>query len=151
VAPAAGSAARSAEGQAATNRLALLALLHSAAKARPRSAPRVAAVAMATGVCQSVLWAYRRWQRQGFAGLAPRRQANDWPPGLASAERLLPHWFIKVSISSGTLLIFVSPTELMPNPSFKPSPNSVSRRPSSAGPAAHSALAVRRATLSVPA
>ena len=38
-----------------------------------------------------------------------------------------------------------------PNPSFKPSPNSVARRPSSAGPAAHFALAVQRATLSVPA
>ena len=44
-----------------------------------------------------------------------------------------------------------SPRALMPNPSFKPSPNSVARRPSSAGPAAHFALAVRRATLSVPA
>ena len=40
---------------------------------------------------------------------------------------------------------------LRPNPSFKPSPNSVARRPSSAGPAAHFALAVQRATLSVPA
>ena len=43
------------------------------------------------------------------------------------------------------------PRELMPNPSFKPSPNSVARQPSSAGPAAHFALAVQRATLSVPA
>ena len=43
------------------------------------------------------------------------------------------------------------PRELMPNPSFKPSPNSVARQPSSAGPSAHFALAVRRATLSVPA
>ena len=40
---------------------------------------------------------------------------------------------------------------VLPNPSFKPSPNSVARRPSSAGPAAHDALAVQRATLSVPA
>jgi len=53
--------------------------------------------------------------------------------------------------SSGTLRIFVSPPELMPNPSFKPRPDSVARQPSSAGPAAHFALAVRRATLSVPA
>ena len=37
------------------------------------------------------------------------------------------------------------------NPSFKPSPNGVSRRPVSAGPAAHFALAVQRATPSVPA
>ena len=40
---------------------------------------------------------------------------------------------------------------VQPNPSFKPSPNSVARQPSSAGPAAHFALAVRRATLLVPA
>ena len=38
-----------------------------------------------------------------------------------------------------------------PNPSFKPSPNSVARQPSSAGPAAHCALAVQRATPLVPA
>ena len=38
-----------------------------------------------------------------------------------------------------------------PNPSFKPSPNSVPRRPASAGPAAHHALAGQRVTLSVPA
>ena len=43
------------------------------------------------------------------------------------------------------------PRAALPNPSFKPSPNSVARRPSSAGPTAHSALAVQRATLSVPA
>ena len=41
--------------------------------------------------------------------------------------------------------------KLRSNPSFKPSPGSVARRPSSAGPAAHCALAVQRATLSVPA
>ena len=38
-----------------------------------------------------------------------------------------------------------------PNPSFKPSPNSVAHQPSSAGPAAHFALAVWHATPSVPA
>ena len=43
------------------------------------------------------------------------------------------------------------PRAALPNPSFKPSPNSVARRPSSAGPAAHFALALQRATLSVPA
>ena len=40
---------------------------------------------------------------------------------------------------------------VLPNPSFTPSPTSVARRPSSAGPAAQRALAVQRATLSVPA
>ena len=35
----------------------------------------------------------------------------------------------------------------MPNPSFKRTPGSVAHQPASAGPAAHFALAVRRATL----
>ena len=43
------------------------------------------------------------------------------------------------------------PNALMPNPSFKPSPNGGSRWPSSAGPAAHFALAVQHAPPSVPA
>jgi len=38
-----------------------------------------------------------------------------------------------------------------PNPSLKPSPNSVPRQPASAGPSHHCALAVRHVTLSVPA
>ena len=42
------------------------------------------------------------------------------------------------------------PRELMPNPSLKASPNSVAHWPSSAGPAAHFALALQRATLSGP-
>ena len=37
----------------------------------------------------------------------------------------------------------------LPNPSFKPSPNRVPRRPASAEPAAHFALAGQRLTLSV--
>ena len=41
--------------------------------------------------------------------------------------------------------------QVVANPSLKPSPNSVARQPSSAGPLAHSALAVCHATLSVPA
>ena len=40
---------------------------------------------------------------------------------------------------------------LKPNPSLKLSPNGVPRWPSSAGPAAHFALAVQRVTPSVPA
>ena len=39
----------------------------------------------------------------------------------------------------------------VPNPSFKPSPNGGPRWPASAGPLAHFALAVQRATLSSPA
>ena len=40
---------------------------------------------------------------------------------------------------------------VLPNPSLKLSPNGVAHRPSSAGPSAHFALAVQRATPSVPA
>ena len=43
-----------------------------------------------------------------------------------------------------------SPAAALPNPSLKASPNSVAHWPSSAGPAAHFALAVQRATLSGP-
>ena len=39
------------------------------------------------------------------------------------------------------------PSAQRPNPSFKRTPNSVSRQPASAGPAAHFALAARHATL----
>ena len=46
---------------------------------------------------------------------------------------------------------FAAFNPVKPNPSFKPSPNSVPRRPASAGPAAHHALAGQRVTLSVPA
>ena len=61
--------------------------------------------------------------------------------------------------ASGTLLCrnlcalrnFAAFNPVKPNPSFKPSPNSVPRRPASAGPAAHHALAGQRVTLSVPA
>ena len=42
------------------------------------------------------------------------------------------------------------PWRVVPNPSFKPSPNGGSRWPSSAGPAAHFALAVQHAPPSVP-
>ena len=42
------------------------------------------------------------------------------------------------------------PRELMPNPSLKASPNSVAHWLSSAGPAAHFALALQRATLPGP-
>ena len=40
--------------------------------------------------------------------------------------------------------------QALPNPSLKASPNSVAHWPSSAGPAAHFALALQRATLSGP-
>ena len=40
-----------------------------------------------------------------------------------------------------------TPRTALPNPSFKRTPNSVAHQPASAGPAAHFALAVRRATL----
>ena len=150
MAPAAGSAARSAEGQAATNRLALLALQHSAAKARPRSASRAAAVAMTTGSVSGFFGPTAVGSAKASLGLL--RGGRQTTSGQVwSARSGCSRTGSSSQHSSGTLRIFVSPPELMPNPSFKPSPNSVARRPSSAGPAARFALAVQRATLSVPA
>ena len=48
-------------------------------------------------------------------------------------------------------LLFRIVAPLMPNPSLKRSANGRPRRPSSAGPAAHFALAVQHATPLVPA
>ena len=45
----------------------------------------------------------------------------------------------------------LSSQRVRPNPSLKPSPNGVSRRAASARPSAHSALAARHVTPSVPA
>jgi hypothetical protein len=60
---------------------------------------------------------------------------------------LLPHASARFSYSWA-----MSPTNpALPNPSFKRSPNSVARWPSSAGAAPHFALAVQRATLPGPA
>ena len=53
-----------------------------------------------------------------------------------------------ITCKGPALLCFAS---AWPNPSFKPSPNSAARRPASAGPAAHFALAVQHAALPGPA
>ena len=58
---------------------------------------------------------------------------------------------LKPPLRSSTQLHRFTVRRAEPNPSFKPSPNSVPRRPASAGPAAHHALAGQRVTLSVPA
>ena len=47
--------------------------------------------------------------------------------------------------------VTLKPARVLPNPSLKLSPNSVSRQPSSARASPYFALAVQRATLSVPA
>ena len=64
-----------------------------------------------------------------------------------------PPWLARerAKVAPAALCLHCHHRRALPNPSFKPSPNSVARRPSSAGPAAHHALAVQRATLSVPA
>ena len=59
-----------------------------------------------------------------------------------TSSRIAPPWLVRLHSRFSAAL---------PNPSLKLSPNGVSRRPSSAGPAAHFALAVQRATPSVPA
>ena len=65
--------------------------------------------------------------------------------------RLLLQWRgARTTTLSMQVLPAALPNSLKPNPSLKASPNSVAHWPSSAGPAAHFALAVQRATLSVP-
>ena len=67
--------------------------------------------------------------------------------GLVSAQRAASLlWLARVSRSGGTLHFFSRPAALMPNPSLKLTTNGVARRPASAGPAAHCALAVQHAT-----
>jgi len=105
-------------------------------------------------------------QSGGMTALA-RNSGNIGAPQCKARSALQGSWGAPQTRSTATALavaprckqngvqakaaLFHIPHALMPNPSFKPSPNSVARRPSSAGPAAHFALAVQRATLSVPA
>ena len=62
-----------------------------------------------------------------------------------SASRKLALWLSATDLRASTV------RRAEPNPSFKLSPNGLSRRPSCAGPAAHCAHAVQRAKPSVPA
>ena len=64
---------------------------------------------------------------------------------IRSASRKSPLWLSATDFRVSTV------RRAEPNPSFKPSPNGLSRRPSRAGPAAHCAHAVQRAKPSVPA
>ena len=93
------------------------------------------------------------FQRSGLRRKAQSAMQGSWraPQTRGTATALAVARSGKQNGSYAKFTSLRSQRELMPNPSFKPSPNSVARRPASAGPAAHSALAVQRATLSVPA
>ena len=173
VASPAGSAARSAEDQTATarhSRVQLAPLIHLLGVRKYRakrcppvmkqqvtlpsfqlSASRKAAVALGAGfVSQFLEAAAVRSAVASFSLVRGGRQIRGRPAW--SARSGLPSFlFTEVSGPSGTLPVFPLPHTVLPNPSFKPSPNSVPRRPASAGPAAHHALAGQRVTLSVPA
>ena len=170
----AGSAAHSAEDQTATARhspeqpASLLHLLGSGQQNRAKrcapfmkqqlnvsssqvSASRQAAVALEAGFVNQFLEpAAVRSAVASFCLVRGGRQIRG-RPGWSARSGLPSFLFSKVSCPSGTLPVLPLPHTMLPNPSFKPSPNSVARRPSSAGPSAHFALAVQRATLSVPA
>ena len=81
--------------------------------------------------------------RSAAAVAARKSPSRRLPPRRASGTLICRNLF--------ALRNFAAFNPVKPNPSFKPSPNSVPRRPASAGPAAHHALAGQRATLSVPA
>ena len=88
----------------------------------------------------------RHWLSFGW-GACCRPVSCRW---LQSAQSGTRSWSYEAA-QSWQANRLLPPGAAWPNPSFKPSPNSVARRTASAGPAAHFALAVQRATLSVPA
>ena len=105
---------------------------------------------------QKLEGASRRLNSQSVAVATAESRASGWLPAepvgvvLALTGRLAS-WCFK-AVSSGKLAPRLPPgaPPALPNPSLKASPDSVAHWPSSAGPAAHFALAVQRATLSGP-
>ena len=139
------SAARSAEDQSATARHsreqpARLVHFHGSGQNRAKryapcmkerinfpssqvSASRQAAVALGAGFVSQFLGpAAVRSTAASFClvrGGRQRRGASAWP----ARSGLLLIWSTKVNNTGGTLQVFPFPPSLMPNPSFKPSPN----------------------------
>ena len=87
------------------------------------SASRQAAVALGAGsVSQFLEPAAVRSAAASFClvrGGRQRRGASAWP----ARSGLLSFWSTKVNNTGGTLRTLPFPPKLMPNPSFKPSPN----------------------------
>ena len=82
------------------------------------------------------------------------RQGRFISPPITCPRSLIGHYGALRRCSHGMLAVIAmqaNHVSVLPNNSFKLSPNGMSRWPSSAGPAAHFALAVQHATPSVPA
>ena len=101
--------------------------------------------------------ASRRLNSQSVAVATAALQLSGWlpaePTGVVPAlTGRLKSWCSR-AVPSGKLAPRLPPfaPPALPNPSLKLSANSVAHWPSSAGPSAHSALAVQRATLLSPA
>ena len=90
-----------------------------------------------------------------MAGAPGHRNTEDATPAHPNSSRLKgprPYSWLKPALRpTATQIRHSTVRRAEPNPSFKPSPNGGSRWPSSAGPAAHFALAVQHAPPSVPA
>ena len=115
------------------------------------SASREAAVALeAEFVSQFLEPAAVRSAAASFSLVRGGRQIPG-KPAWSPRSGLPSIFFTKVSCPGGTLHVIPLRHTVLPNPSFKPSPNGGSRWPSIAGPAAHFALAVQHAPPSVPA
>ena len=101
--------------------------------------------------------ASRRLNSQSVAVATAVLQLSGWlpaePAGLVPALTERPKSSCSRAVSSGKLASRLPPgaPPALPNPSLKLSANSVAHWPSSAGPSAHFALAVQRATLLSPA
>ena len=123
-------------------------LQRSAVRPRPESRERFAGSAS----CQSVSCrksVCRPPPPAGHGLLSASAVAAKKSPSRRLATRRAPGTSICRNLCA--LRNLTAANAVKPNPSFKPSTNSVARRPSCAGPAAHCAHAVQRATLSVPA
>jgi hypothetical protein len=123
--------------------------LRIAGKARSRSIGSRAAWPIDVTLEVSWLARHRHWLVFPAALRRQERRAHQLPKVVV---RPTHHQGCRSIASVGVLVPTPIPTRaasrnpVKPNPSFKRTPNGVSRWPSSAGPTAHFALAVQRAT-----
>ena len=113
------------------------------------SAERVAPVEHGPDVLETVSSSSRRRSSRSGEFMPPGRRLTGPHCWRFSCAGDLKH--VQVGCGRSDPPWLRPPWQVVPNPSFKPSPNGGSRWPSSAGPAAHFALAVQHAPPSVPA
>ena len=125
-------------------------MLQLASRSYVRSAERLAVVALDLKLAQKVSSSFsRRASNCGCIRQPLRRLREKGKSGqLFNLSAAIETTRRGYTVTAWQLLGQLCPA--LPNPSLKASPNSVAHWPSSAGPAAHFALALQRATLSGP-